>query len=249
VQQLEGEPRARILTRFSQIFVGMQLDPGTPRDLILRGKLKEASEALTGQLEEVRLLKERLQRGPEAEENFVRWKGAIYQAYGDLQRAEQAARRGGSPEAVTEAQVRLDSIWKENQPILSVLLDGHAAIQRGVYLTYCQALCMHEQAERTQTQFEIESRARVPDEPAAPNTDRQALQNAWSESAGWWDSFILENPGLPLAAPARLWQARSQEALGQRERARLILQDVSGPLTRFDQAARLFLARRLQTRS
>jgi hypothetical protein len=248
VQQLEGEPRARILTRFSQIFVSMQLDPRTPRDLILRGQFKEASEALTGQLEEVRLLKERLQKGPDAEERFVQWKGAIYQAYGDLQRAEQAARRGGSPEAVTEAQVRLDSIWKENQPILSILLDGHAALQRGIFLTYCQALCMHEQAERTQARFEKDSLARAPDEPATPDLDRQAVLNAWSESASWWDSFILENPGLPLAATARLWQARSQEGLGQKERARLILQDVGGPLTHFDQAARLFLARRLQTR-
>ncbi len=243
VQALEGEPRQFIEMQFISMFVGTQMERGTPRDQVLRGQYKEASEALTQILEQARVLKSVREITPELDQEFRKWVAEIKSAYGDLERAQMAARKGGPPEEVEAAKRRIADTWKAHQKTLSLLVNGSAAEPRRAQSMFLQAQGMHEQAERAQGRLESLS-------PAAEAADgasaKAAAAAAWRESAGWCESFLQEFPTTPFGGTAQLLLARAQDALGNAGRARAILEDLPGATSGTDRVARLYLARRLK---
>lgn len=245
VQELEGEPRTWIWAYFAHPFVTFQLEPRMPRDLVLRGQLKEAAGQLAPLLEQYRIQKDRLQSDPEVYEKFERWKDDLYQAYGAMGRAQDEARKGGSPEAADAAAVHLEQVKRSGEKVLSVLVDGSAARPRAAQAMYQMALCLHEQAERLQAHADRLARAAPPGDAEAPRA-REAARGAWKDAAGWWDSCIQEYPVTPFSVHARLLHARSRDALGNRDRARALLEDFAGEVPPPQKTARLYLARRLQ---
>jgi hypothetical protein len=245
IQELQGKLRERIWSYFGASFVSQRLDPRLPRDLVLRGRFKEAAALLVKHLTEVRNLKAQLQATPDLPEQYARWKAAMYSAYGDLERAQSEARRSGSPLAVETARSRIEQVWRENLSTLTLMVSVGAVDFREALLTYWQAQCLHEQAERADLRAEQLARA-GPELKLEQKSARQAARMAWKECAGWWEN--VNGALLPESAGGAvlLWQARTQEAQDQIARARQLLENLEGTLTERDRTTRLFLARRLQ---
>jgi hypothetical protein len=212
---------------------------------VLRGRFKEAAALLVKHLTEVRNLKAQLQATPDLPEQYARWKAAMYSAYGDLERAQSEARRSGSPLAVETARSRIEQVWRENLSTLTLMVSVGAVDFREALLTYWQAQCLHEQAERADLRAEQLARA-GPELKLEQKSARQAARMAWKECAGWWEN--VNGALLPESAGGAvlLWQARTQEAQDQIARARQLLENLEGTLTERDRTTRLFLARRLQ---
>jgi hypothetical protein len=246
IQELEGDPRTAVWGRFMIMFVAFQMEPRLPRDMVLRGRLKEASEALTRALDEIRYHRDRLQTTPDVRKNFAKWKEELFQAFGALEKARQAARKGGPQEAVDVAQAQIDSVWKAGQANVLILADGSAAYPRGGQATYLQALCMHEQAARAQHRADQAARRGAGADEVVPL--REAAKAGWAEANDWWESYLLEYPPTEYTANARVLHAAAREAVGQRDRARAILEDTAGPADDHDRLARAYLAGRLKPR-
>jgi hypothetical protein len=145
-----------------------------------------------------------------------------------------------------EAAVRRDQVKKSGAKMLGLLVDGSAAESRATQASYLLALCLHEQAERLQARADRLARATPAADPAELKAAQEAARGAWKDTAGWWNSYTQEHPVSPFSVPARLWQARAREALGNRERALSLLEDSSGENSAFQKAARFYLARRLK---
>jgi hypothetical protein len=250
LRSVEGEDaQRRITTRFSEPFLVFLMEPKQPRDLLLRGRLKEAAETITRNLDELRVQKSRLETNPEVRDQFVRWQKDLEQAYVGLYRAEEAARKGGSREAITAARAHLEQMWKSGQVPLVVLTDGSSAEPRRAQASFMQGLCMFEQA--LQGQRRAEQLAALPEGTADSRQLAAARSNAvtaWNESASWLDQYLGDYPESPFSAQARLLLAATQEALGHGERTQRLLQDSTDGLDPFDRMARLYLVRRLQSK-
>jgi hypothetical protein len=107
------------------------------------------------------------------------------------------------------------------------------------------ALCLHEQAERLQAHADRLARS-APAGDAEVKSAREAAQGAWKDAAGWWNSYTQEHPASAVSAHARLLHARARDALGNRDRARALLEDATGETGALQKAARRYLAGRLK---
>jgi hypothetical protein len=247
VVELGGEPGQEILARFAAPFILIQMEPGSPRDRVLRGQFKEASEQLSTLREQFRVQKDLLRNNPDVLAEFDRWKDALFKAFGDVSKAQEAARKGtGSQEAVDQSEAQRDQVRKAGARILNVLVDGSAAEPRLAQSTFQLALCMHEQAERAQARADQLARANPPADAEELAAAREAARGAWGDAASWWDSYVQSYPGTPFAAHAQLLHARGRDALGNRDRARALLEEGSAGVGPFPTRARLVMAQRLK---
>jgi hypothetical protein len=248
--KLEGDPGLRIRLYMAQQFIGFQLEPRMPRDLVLRGEFKEVASQLTSLLEVLKIQKAKLQSDPDAITEFERWKEELFQAFGDAGRAQDAAGKGGSQEAADAALARREQVWKNGNKVLSLLVDGGTAEPRGAQATYQLALCMHEQAERLQARADQLRRAGQGEASGEANSAAEAATSAWKDAAGWWKTYIQDYPltvySMEAGLHARLLHARAQDALGNRDQARALLEDAPPQASERQQLASLYLARRLK---
>ncbi|HXG09025.1 MAG TPA: hypothetical protein VNK04_04485 [Gemmataceae bacterium] len=247
VRDLPGDPGQRLQSFFGGPFIQLVLEPQRPRDLMLRGDLKEAVEQLTKAMDELRH-----QKGdalpPDWREQVAKWREEINRAHAELIRAERAAgKEGTASPAVTAAREEVMKVWKAGGRVLIPLLQTSTAEPRGLQLTYFLALCKHEQAEQLQARLE---RGRKPDRPADKRLtgEAAAVRSAWQDAALWWVSLTEAHPAARETAGARRLHARARAMLGETERAVAILQDLSGPLTDHERTAQLYLARQLKDR-
>lgn len=232
VQQLDGEPRNLFEQRFALPFVALFLERNGPRDLVLRGRTKEASEALTVALDQANLVLSVRKVTPDVEEEFGRWREEITQAYGNLIRAQAEAKRGGPADAVEAARAQIDQVWKNHAKGLMILIEGAAAGPRRFFLMYLLAQAKYEQAERAASASEGEAAAA-----------KGGAATAWKESAGWCESFIQEYPHSVFTPTSRLMLARARAALGQAPQARTLTSQLSAQPSRWEQVAHAYLAR------
>jgi hypothetical protein len=248
--ELEGDPGLRIRMYSAQQFIGFQLEPRQPRDLVLRGQFKEVAGQLTALLEMLRIQEDKLASDPDAYAEFDRWKESLYKAYGDAGRAQEDIRKGGTQEAADAAMSQREHVWKAGTKVLTLLVEGSTAQPRRSLATYQMALCMHEQAERVQARADQTAHA----EPAADADElksaREEAAGAWKDAQGWWNSYIQKSPfttsSLALGLHARLLRARASAELGQPDLARTLLEDVPPDATETQKVARLYLVRRLK---
>ncbi len=245
VAQLEGDPGLWVQQFALGPFLSFQLEPRMPRDMVLRGQFKEAAGQLTSTLEDLRIQKDMLQTNPEVFAKFDAWKDELFKAYGDVGRAQEEARKGGSHEAVERALARREEVRKQGGKILAVLVLGGTAEPRGEQVTYQLALCMHEQAERLQARADQLAHANPPAEADEVKAARGAAQGAWKDAAGWWRSYLQKNPNGPASLQARLLHARARDALGQPDQV-LHMLDAPADASPPQKAAWLYLARRLK---
>jgi hypothetical protein len=246
LMELEGEPGLRILGHFAQPFIAFQLDANLPRDLVLRGRYKEAKDQLTQVLDLCRVQKDRLQSNPDVYGEFDRWKKELFEAYGAVGRAQEDVRKGAPQDVADSALARREQVWKNGLPMLSILVDGSAAEPRGAQASFQMALCMGEEAERTQAHVDRLARANRPADPDELATAREAAKTAWKDAAGWWGSYTQTYPGTPFTVQGQLLHARTRDYLGERDRARALLEDVPPGLNAPQKAGRLYMAQRLK---
>jgi hypothetical protein len=248
IKQL-GEPGQRLTQYFAKQFIELPLDPRMPREMVLRGRYQEAVVELVKTRDRLREQKARLENTPDLEERLRNWNENIIEAQANLVRAEEKFTRSGGKDAeakqtMEEARAKVELVMRQGQEALAILLDGLAAQARSVDVTYLLALAMHEQADRLQRRLDRLQQAGKP----LPDDEVKAAREAWIDAGSWWDSHAAEAPPASVAA-VRVLRAQAREAQGDRAGAVALLKDLSGNLTPLEQAAQLFLARRLEAPS
>jgi hypothetical protein len=248
----------RLQALFSVWFLNFYMEPRMPRDLVLRGRFDDATSKLVtipldskaGALgrDEWRRLRDQVRANPKLEEDVNRWRLKAFEIAAALQKAQEAAAnpqtRGPEAQiALAEANKRLDEFWKTSQP-LQLLVLGAAAEPMARDTTYLLALCKHELAERAQISRDLATRGGK----TASESEAKALRVAWTGAAGWWVNFLNEYDSAPSAPTARLLLARARQALGEREAAIGLLENLSGELTTLEKTGRLYLAKQLKAR-
>jgi hypothetical protein len=228
------EPGRRLREAFQQQFLGLLLAPRQPRDLLLRGRLDEATTMLAPSRDQLQQYKTVFQDEPDLAQQLDVWFNQITEAYAELMRAERGAR---DPALAGPARDKVREAWQAGEQPLSALIRGASAEPLGGMATYFLALCKHEQAERLQLKVD-QSGAHASE--AAP-----LAREAWKGASEWWGTFLSENTSAVGTPNARLLAARALEALGQRAAAAAMLRDLSGGMTPLDQTGRLYRARQL----
>jgi hypothetical protein len=225
--ELGRRPRAI----FAQMFVPLFLDAGHPRDLVLRGRLGEATQDLVHELDDAKNHGERLQKAPpELLERMDEWIKRAKMVYGQQGRGEGDTTRGP-----------VEVLWKEGLPILTVVLEGAASEPQALLLTYQLALSKHEQAERLQARVD---RVQAAGKTATP-ADVAAARAAWENALSYWKTFATDF-GLGANSHTRILEARCHEGLGDRAAAaRALREDLSDQTPPLDRLSRLLRARRL----
>lgn len=210
-------PGLRLREEFARPFVEFSLEPRKPRDLMLRGRLEEATAGLVKMLGELDQLRTALQAEPNLAQEVTAWLDEARTTQADLLIAEKQAERTKTPEALAtlkSAQARVADVWdpkKSQKPRLALV--GAAAAPLGAETTYCLALCKHEQAEQAQSAFERRKGKTIPKD----------VVEAWRDAASWWKKYLDEHPAGRDEAAARLHWARALEKQGDKAAARALL--------------------------
>src|SRR5207245_3111116 len=136
----------------------------------------------------------------------------------------------------------VNQLWGADRAPAMALLQRSAAQPMLDRIVYLLALCKHEQAERLQVRQA--GRLNKPLSGAAA----KASEDAWKSASSWWTSYLREHTSSPAAPAARLLRARALQALGDREAAVALLEDLSGVSSDLEKTARLYLAKQLKTR-
>lgn len=243
VRRLEGEPGARLQNYFGLPFRALYLEPGGPRDALLRGRPNDAARDLVEMRRIMDTQKQLLAVADRIDEQLDAWIPRVIEAHAEVVRAEAAAARDKSLQsAVGAALAREEQVYKEGSRPLVTLLDGKSATARAGEVLYLLALCMHEQAERLEGR--LEKARRAGQEP--PAADVEAARNDWKEAAERWEMYVNENPTAANAPAGRTMAARALAAQGDTAKAAALLEDLSGNLTPAEKTARLYQAARLK---
>jgi hypothetical protein len=214
-----------------------------PRDLMLRSRLDDATNVLVtihGELH-----RQQARPADPREDAEVRvWRERAVEVYGTLLRlgAASANPRGKTVVDANEVKAAKDQVtllWANARSVYG-LIQRAAAGPMSEDITFLLALCKQEQAERTLTRQQ-----RPGSNKATSAAEVKAAQAVWKPAAGWWETYLDEHPRDPSAPTARLFRARALEALGQREAAARLLEDLSGDLTPLEKTARLYLRKRV----
>jgi hypothetical protein len=247
IEELKGtEVGDRIKFFALQQVLLFQIEPGGPRDLVLRGQFDDASKQMVPQLEMIRIQADKLKADPEVYDQFAGWKNKLFEASGKAVEAKEALRKGGSQEAVEAAEAVREQVWKSGMPVLGLLVEGGTAESRRAQVMYQQALCMHEQAERLQARADALARAEPPPDAGEKKAAHRTAQDAWTDAAGWWTSYTQSYPRSPHGIQARLLLAHVREAQGKPDEARAQLEKVAPDFGELNHVSRLYLARWLK---
>ncbi|HEY8505000.1 MAG TPA: hypothetical protein VIL46_10495 [Gemmataceae bacterium] len=218
-REVGGVVGARVGEQFIQPFIRFVLDPGSPHDLAVRGRLGEAVQQLTQQRDRLTNLSTAAAREPGLEKGAAEWSARARSAFADLSRAERA----GDVKAMREAESRVKLLmfaWEaasgqEIPPPASkeeaaarqlslkarLLLERSMAEQLGLRATFLLAVCMQERAERLQARLDRPGKGVKP--PA-----REDVLDAWKNAQDWWEQYLRQFAALHDDHPDRAAHAR-----------------------------------------
>jgi hypothetical protein len=212
-----------------------------PRDLELRGRFDEATNllvAIEGELSR----QQKVARGnPNLAKAVQNWADHVAAALDVVNQAQQATRNpkraGADTLDVDTARKQLEMAWRESGPVIALLLAA-VAQPMASEVTYLLALCKHEQAERAQARWagkvpaEVESR----------------IRDAWKSAESWWAGYLDRySAGLSVAS-ARRYRARALLALGRRDEAVGLLENLSADMPALEKTGHLYLAKQEKAR-
>jgi tetratricopeptide (TPR) repeat protein len=197
-----------------------------PRDLLLRGRFREATGELSNINDE---LKRQLQikEVPGLDAQIEQWVADANAQFRALQQA--VLNGGGKPNAAKANQNAAQALASQGRPDLGLaqVIQAAAAEPMSAQVTYFVALCKQEEAERAQA--------------------RQSKQ-LWESAASWWTTFLDNHGSNPGAGSARLLLARTRQAVGRSDEAVAILQEQASKATGLEKVACLYLARQWKAR-
>jgi hypothetical protein len=218
--------------KYAEPFKHFATEPGQGRDLMLRGKQRDAVTALTqergetaDQLREMR----RIQNQVGLLEELDAWVGKMQAAYAELLRAKD------NPPAKPAAERAIGALWaNETGQKVMALIQGAAAQTRSAEATYYLALCKHDRAEQLQARLDLT--ARIKKEPVKAATE-------WVEVEYWWTQFTNEFPHAHESDAVRRLHGRALDAQGKHEEAaRIWNSDTPTRARGLDRVACLYLA-------
>jgi hypothetical protein len=212
---MQSPERTReIFGRFDNYILRIRLDPGSPRDLLVRGrpelaveKIVEATYNLDKALEAMRETRDperlsatvREKLGPEA----VRLLARINQ----LKIQEQKAPPNSDLQRQLREEIRLeekrfDALWKEHRENLAFLtLDWIEPLARE-HLTYFMALAKLELAVRSELLAERRSQT-----AEGRRRDQLTPAQRWRSAEEWFDRYLA----LVLPQPRSEWAGAAQQ--------------------------------------
>jgi hypothetical protein len=245
---LGGEVRAR----FAQSFRKSALEPRGARDLILRGRYRQAISDLTNEHDEhENALRAYMQAlASEGEEAFFKavkdWADNIaIPAFANLERAKRAD--PPDPAAIAAATEATNKVWRENAGNVIMFLRAAIAVPRLADVNYQLALCKQEIAEQFQLSLDVAGRENA----AAPKkADQDRATNAWKQTGVWWDNAAREyNKGRissRIGIAIRRPQGRCQAMFGDWRKAMETWENVSGEMPPMEKVGNLYLAQQLR---
>jgi hypothetical protein len=231
----------RIREAFVRPFVESVLDPGKPRNLILRGRFGKAARELTLERGKLAEQMQHRQRAQNLDKRVAEWSDRAITLYA----AQLNPQLHGSKEALQEIEQQITQLWSMPQvePIL-IMLYGATARPRDREAVYLLALCKHCEAEQIQARLDLQARAGGPS--AAAGEDARLARQVWHDAADWWQRYADEYPGEPGNGAARRLRGRALAMLGRRDEAAALWENLSPPLTPMGQVAGLYLARQIR---
>lgn len=235
---LSGEPGERLKQHFAKMFLDF-FSPGHARDLVLHGRLSEA----TTQLVEIR---DQARTGKKAreiplaklEQQVADWCVDARDSYAQLLRAERGE---GGPDGLSKAKSSLDGLWKTALPV-QTLIRLAAADPQDALATYQLALSKHEDAVRAQLRAESTRTGNA----NLASADAARAQEAWRSTAGWWETYLEDHPTQPQAVQARRLRAEALAASGDTAGAVTLLQDDRGEIPALQKLGRALRMRQLK---
>lgn len=199
LQVLQGEPGRRVRVEF-EFRSTMLSQPGQARDLMNRGRFREATELL----EAVRAEARRRTKDPHELETSTReWADGARAYFAEVSRREKGRTDLNSGVNLDELRTQMENGWKSTRGpqafIISLVAEPLAA-----EATYLLGQCKQEEAERLACHPETAASAKP----------------AWVSAQRWWTSFINQYPNVRPTLQAKLNLARVLQASGQRAAAK-----------------------------
>src|SRR5207248_10029628 len=109
---LGSRPRMAFMARFVEFYT----QPGQPRDLLLRGRLDEAVNALVAQRDMIEQSRKEVQAAPNLEEGIGEWSRQAVEIQADYLRAKNAAARNpAAADQLKGATENIEAMWKAAQ--------------------------------------------------------------------------------------------------------------------------------------
>jgi hypothetical protein len=171
---------SEIRNRFGAPFQMAVMAPG-PRDLLLRGRMREAIPRLVAERDIWSGYERQMEGGVSMEmaAAIPRWKERAVSAYA-------SSVTSATPEQKHEALIEINQLWKDAGPVMTMLLAG-AGQPRNAQIAYTLAQCKHEEAERMQARLNLLEKDR-----RADDTDRQKTAATWREALSAWTTFLRD---------------------------------------------------------
>lgn len=210
-----------------QMFLRIILDlHGTPRERMLRGQLDEAAELFSEKRAQFQSIADR--KDPDLDQRLDEWVARIRTMQVKI---IELSKTPGMGDAQKEAEATFQKSLDHGLPMLVHALHKSAAGPYVEQLKYFLALCKQERALQWQQQQRHE-KARA----------------AWQDASDWWSQLARERPGSPAVAAARALHAEALHALGDRDAAVSLFENLDGPLTPLEKTARLYRAQQLKSK-
>lgn len=221
----------RIRNGFASFFYSPTMDPGKPRDQLLRGRYSSAVPALVSERD--RWNNQLVQRAnaEDLQNKVNQWLNRAITVYAHLSRAK------GGPER-QQAETQVKALWEDQDswPI-AIVLGSTAAAARNPEVAYQLGLCGQEQAEQLQARLDLEARTNGSAHPR----DVEKAASDWRNALNAWKRFEEDYPNHRDCAAARRLRGRAEAMLGD-SAAAASWKNVSDCPTELEKIASLYLA-------
>jgi len=222
----------QVLALFANPFIAPTMEPGQPRDLLLRGRYGSAVEKLVSERDVWRRTLEQRANMSDWQEQFQAWLNEATRVYANLVRAKSSAER-------EQAEKQVQKLWGERSSFpVRILLHSAAAAVRTPEVAYQLGLCSHEQAEQLQARLDLQAQAGLTPHPM----DVEKAHSAWQNAVEKWKSFEEDYPTHLDKAAARRLRGWAEAKLGEHQAAIASWKNVSDCPTELEKLASLYLA-------
>jgi hypothetical protein len=177
-----------MLQMYARPFDSLRYAPNSPRDLLIRGQLQQATSSLEDTKRVVENARTRMEQDKGLQQDFERWSKTDFELSAALNRAKL-----NNPSAIPTAAKALEDFRNHpaNRDIERAFVLGNASRPLAADVTYLMAACVHERAERSQL-----------DNPT------QAVAH-WRNASEWWERFLDASSQAQSPFPAREPHARA----------------------------------------
>jgi hypothetical protein len=222
----------RMRNGFAAFFYTPTMDPGKPRDQLLRGRYSSAVPALVSERDNWNSQLVQRANAEDLEKKVGEWLNQATAVYARRYRAK------GAPE-VQEAEQQIKALWDQRTSLpIAIVLGSAAGSARNPEVAYQLGLCSHEQAEQLQARLDLENRIGTSPHPR----DVEKAKSDWQNALNAWKRFEEDYPTHPDVAAARRLRGRAEAMLGDSAAAIASWKNVSNCPIEMEKIASLYLA-------